>query len=419
MGLFNKINQARSRFQNKGGLQGAEVFKTQNVNTKVTETKASSVAPLVAYNTIGRPVWTPRNYEALSKQGYQKNVIVYRCVNLIARNLASVPLVIKENGCHLETHPVLDLLRQPNPHQSGIRFLETVVANLLLSGNSYIEHIGSGDHQELHVLRPDRIQIIPEASGLVAGYKYSVDGQQRILQAEDYDGHKPILHIKTFHPLDDWYGMSPVEAAACAIDQHNTVASHNLSILQNGGRPSGALMIDTKARGYDYTQEELEDLRRDLRAVSEGHQNAGRIMMLQGDFHWQEMGLSPKDMDFIDGKILSAREIAQAFNVPAMLAGVPGDATFANFKEARYHLWEDTILPLLSMVLDEFTTWMCPKFEGDFQITYRADAIPALDSKRDGLWDKISKADFLTVTEKRAALGYGILQTEDNTGENL
>ena len=74
---------------------------------------------------------------------------------------------------------------------------------------------------------------------------------------------------------------------------------------------------------------------------------------MEGDCDWREMGLSPRDLDFISGKSLSAREIAQAYGVPPMLVGVPGDATFANYREARYHLWEDTILPLLNNLVSE------------------------------------------------------------------
>jgi len=59
-------------------------------------------------------------------------------------------------------------------------------------------------------------------------------------------------------------------------------------------------------------------------------------MILEGDFDWKEMGLSPKDLDFIEGKNLSSREIAQAFGVPPMLVGVPGDSTFSDYREARF-----------------------------------------------------------------------------------
>lgn len=438
MGMIEKLSL--DYFQNrdkkngkKQALSKQKLVKTtynrgfSSRNSKNTfEEKASSIAPMVAYQSVGKPVWTPRSFEALSKQGYQKNVIVYRCVNLIARSLSSIPWKLYDGEQEVLEHPLLTLLNQPSEHVSGGQLKEDIASYLLLSGNSYVECVGNSNGDgyrvnELHSLRPDRIRVIPHKSGVVGGYEYAVDGQKKIIPAEVSNSQnkgrnvttRPIMHIKLFNPLNDWYGMSPIEAAACSIDQHNTVASHNLSILQNGGRPSGALMVDTKNRGYDYSREELDELRDDLRRVAEGHDNAGRIMMLQGDFQWQEMGLSPKDMDFIEGKLLSAREIAQAFNVPSMLVGVPGDSTFSNYKEARYHLWEDTILPLMDLITESFNGWIVANGEDNLRLSYDVDRIPALAAKREDTWAKLAKADFLTVNEKRRALGYGPVENGD------
>ncbi len=437
MGLMDKINQARFRLANRlsestshseqkrvNHHHNREGSTEPNRTTQALDDgaqKASSVAPMVAYSTLGRPVWTPRNYEALARNGYKKNVIVYRCVNLIARSLSSMKWILYEGEHEVINHPVLRLLNRPHPHTSGAAFMESLVGSLMLSGNAYVEMVDDGDGDcpgpfaELHTLRPDRIRVIPGASGLVSAYEYTVDGHKKLIHAEHRDASSPIMHFKLFNPLNDWYGMSPIEAAGCSIDQHNTVASHNLSILQNGGRPSGALMVDTKARGYEYSNEELDQLRQDLRKACEGHDNAGRIIMLQGDFVWHEMGLSPKDLDFIEGKLLSAREIAQAFNVPSMLVGVPGDSTFANFKEARYHLWEDTLLPLMDMIVDGLNNWLISKYAQNLRLSYDRDSIPALSAKRDEVWARLANADFLTPNEKREALGYSPLSNEEGS----
>ncbi len=379
---------------------------------KKQEEKASSVGSMVAYNNLGQPVWTPRNYEALTVQGFRKNVIVYRCVNLIARGAASVPWRLYQGEDELVKHPLLDLLQRPSALQAGSAFIESTLGYLLLSGNSYVECVKGKSHdalpKELYALRPDRIKVIPSSNGLPLGFEYSVDSKKKIIPSNPVTGQSNMLHLKLFNPLNDWYGMSPIEAAACAIDQHNTVASHNLALLQNGGRPSGALMIN-QGMGHQnaLSSDQLDDLRLDLQKVVEGQRNAGRVMILEGDFKWQEMGLSPKDLDFIEGKLLSAREIAQAFNVPPMLVGVSGDSTFANYKEARFHLWEDTILPLLDYLTDELNLWLSKQFGEDLRLSYDIDAIPALAPRREEAWAKIAGAEFLTLNEKRKAVGYG------------
>lgn len=381
--------------------------------------KASSVGSYIAYNVMGRPLWTPRDYHLLTEEGYQKNVIVYRCVNLIARGIGSIPWLLYDTMGEVEDHPLLRLMNSPSPMEAGSAFMESVVGYLLLSGNAYIEAVSNAEGQvvELYALRPDRMRVIPGPTGVPSAYEYEVDGRKRCIPCDPVSGQSSILHLKQFNPLNDWYGMSPLEAAARSIDQHNIVGSHNLSLLQNGGRPSGALMFKP-SNSNPLTQDQRDVLREDIRDLYEGQSNAGRIMVLEGDFDWKEMGLSPKDLDFVEGKLLAAREIAQAFGVPPMLVGIPGDATFANYKEARYHLWEDTIIPFLEFLVAELNLWLCPQFSQNLTLGYDTDEIPALSQRREAVWNKIQGADFLTMNEKRQAIGYGPIEGGDVLSRN-
>jgi len=436
-------------------------FNKRSYDRNNNDIKGGAVSKLLACGFLGQPIWTPRRYDALAYEGYQKNVIAYRCVNLIARSIASVPWLLYErrhlgggvdnvglvDEHEIDHHPLLSLLNAPCDGLAGAAFMETVVSHLLLSGNAYIEMVQregdflDGDLGEddvknpafgLYPLRPDRVKIIPGEDGSPLAFEYSVGAYKRQIPAKRVYGGKvvpSVLHLRLFNPLNDWYGMSPLEAASAAIDQHNAVAGHNLALMQNGGRPSGAFVIKPGPHGQTLSEEQRQSLRSDLRAAYEGARNAGRIIMLEGDFEWREMGLSPKDLDFIEGKNLSAREISQAFGVPPMLAGVPGDATFANYKEARFHLWEDTILPLLDLLVAEFNGWLVPVFgdiledelgdrlegglSGGLRLGYDADSIPALAPRREAAWAKIANANFLTINEKRQAVGYGPLPGGD------
>lgn len=385
-------------------------------SNKTKSQKSSRFSPLHIRGQVGQPLWTPRRYDSLAEEGYTKNVIVYRCVNLISRGLSSVPWLLyetQEDGSDHEvySHPLLSLLNNPSSNQAGSSFIETVVGFLLLAGNSYIEAVfdENGNVFELYALRPDRVSLVADKGGNVSGYEYRVGGVARSIPLL-VGGGLPILHLKYFHPLHDFYGFSPLEAAASSIDQHNEVAGHNISILQNGGRPSGALLLKDK----NLHPEQRDQLKQELDQFYQGGKNAGRILMLEGDFEWKEMGLSPKDLDFIEGKNVSAREIAQAFGVPPMLVGVSGDATFANYKEARLHLWEDTVLPLLEFLVAELNLWLAPFFGPNLRISYDIDGIPALAVKREAHWNKIATSDFLTLNEKRQAVGYGSIEGGDS-----
>ncbi|MDR2412316.1 MAG: phage portal protein [Holosporales bacterium] len=366
---------------------------------------------ILAYDTLEAPHWTTPTYQGLAREGFCGNVIAYRCISLISRCVSSVALVVRERGEPIEeTHPLRQLLETPNSRQSRAPFMEMLTSHLLLSGNGYIEALSNDANPptELITLRPDRVHISMTAAHEVV-YTYEINGKRLPLPAiggerDITKAEAGLLHVRFFNPLDDWYGMSPLEAAARSIDQHNAVSGHNLALLQNGGRPSGCLIVKNAQGGL--TEDQRNTLRAQAREHYAGTSHAGKILVLEGDFEWKEMGLSLKDMDFISGKKLSAREIAQAFGVPPMFVGVPGDATFSNYKEARFHLWEDTILPILDLIVAELNGWLAPKFGEEISIAYNPDAIPALAARREAIWARVSQAPFLTRNEQRAALGY-------------
>jgi HK97 family phage portal protein len=145
-------------------------------------------------------------------------------------------------------------------------------------------------------------------------------------------------------------------------------------------------------------------LKSELENFFSGAGNAGRPLVLEGGLDWREMSLSPKDMDWLAGKDVSAREIALAFAVPPQLVGIEGSLTFANFEQARLALFDDAILPLIDHVKDELNHWLAPRFGDDIRIDYDIDKIEAYAERREKTWKRISAAGFLTVNEKRAAL---------------
>ncbi len=126
------------------------------------EQKSSRARPMVALQRMGRPVWTDRDGEALAREGYRRNAIVYRCVRLIAESAAATDLFVTGDG--EAEHPALALLRRPNLLDSGRVFLEALFGHLLISGNAYIELVSlDGVPRAMNLLRPDRMRVIPGA----------------------------------------------------------------------------------------------------------------------------------------------------------------------------------------------------------------------------------------------------------------
>jgi HK97 family phage portal protein len=393
--------------------------KLRNI-LRPAEQKSSRTARLIAIESGGRARWTPRDYAALAREGYTKNAIVHRAVRLTAESIGALSFILYDGANELTAHPLLDLMARPNPRQDGASFLESVASHLLLAGNAYIEAVSTGegaaptsqDVRELYALRPDRMKVVPGPDGWPQAFEYTVAGST--VRFDQGASLPPILHLTLFNPLDDYYGLSPLEAAACAVDTHNAAAKWNKALLDNAARPSGALVYGGP-EGSVLSDAQFERLKRELADQYTGSGNAGRPLVLEGGLEWKAMSLSPKDMDFMEAKHSAAREIALAFGVPPMLLAIPGDNTYSNYQEANRVFFRQTVLPLGNRIAQALAQWLAPAFE-PLTLAIDVDRIDALSPDRAALWERVTKAPFLTVNEKRQATGYGAVQGGDTFG---
>ena len=363
------------------------------------------------YST-GRPIWMERNYEQFAREAYIQNVIVFRAITMIAQAASSVKVNVYETISGIkqlsEKHDFAHLLSKPNPLQSGRELLEEIYTYRQIHGNAYL--LASYNQKdvpcELYSIRPDRIKVLAGANFLPLGYRYEVNNKRQDYFVDQLHGKSQILHIKNFHPLSDWYGLSSIEAAAYSIDQHNQAGAWNQSLLQNGARPSGAVIVkDAEGKPTTLNAEQFARLKGMIDENFSGAQNSGKPMILEGGLEWREMSLSPKDMDFLDCKHSAARDIALAFGVPPQLLGIPGDNTYSNLKEARVALWEQTVIPMVDNTLKNIEKWLNLFLDSELELRYDIDSVSIFASKRDAMWERVKDANFMTDDEKRSSVG--------------
>ena len=388
------------------------------------EAKASAVGPLMAgplapgkvaargaVNRAGwRAGWNARDGVSLTRAGFLGNPMGFRAIRLIAEAGAALPLVLQDCERRYDRHPVLALLGRPNPAQGKADFLEAVFSQLLLSGNAYLEAVQAPEAVgalpvELHVLRAERISVVPGADGWPAAYEYAVGGRKHRFVLGQEGQAAPVCHIRFYHPGDDHYGLSPLEAAATAIDVHNSASRWSKALLDNAARPSGAIVYNGSDGQARLSAEQFERLQAEMETHHQGARNAGRPMLLEGGLDWKPMGFSPSDMEFHKTKEAAAREIAIAFGVPPMLLGIPGDATYANYQEANRAFYRLTVLPLASKVSAALAHWLSGHAGEALELRPDLDQVPALAAERDQQWRRVAGARFLSDAEKRALLG--------------
>ncbi len=336
----------------------------------------------------------PFDYVREVAEAYLANPVAQRAVRIVAEGVGGAPIacpdarLAKLLACSCGSQPLLEVLG----------------AQLALHGNAYVQIVkdAGGVPVELYPLRPERVQVVAGEDGWPCAYRYVLADRTITLPLEDEDGWPNVIHLKGFHPTDDHYGAGSLAAAAPAVAIHNAASEWNRALLANAARPSGALVHDA-GDAQPLSGEQFDRLKAELAAAFQGGGNAGRPMLLEGGLDWKAMSLSPADMDFATLKEAAARDIALAFGVPPMLLGLPGDNTYANYREANRALWRLTLLPLAAKILNGLHHALADWFGEAPSVDL--DRVPALAEDRERLWAQVSGADFLTDMEKREMLG--------------
>jgi HK97 family phage portal protein len=343
----------------------------------------------------------PASYEAQLRAGVMGNPVAQRAMRLVSEGAGGAALGA-HGGDEADRERLLALVRGRSGGQS---LVEALACHLLLHGNGYVQIVvgADGAPAELFALRPERVSVEGDARGWPAAYLYRVGESVTRLSPQDGAGRTSIIHLKALHPLDDHYGLGCAGAAAGAVAIHNAATVWNKALLDNAARPSGA-MVYAPGDGSVLSAEQYERVKREMEVAFAGATNAGRPMLLEGGLDWKALSLTPAEMDFVGLKATAAREIALAFGVPPMLLGLPGDNSYANYREANKALWRQTILPLVDKItggiMQGLSGWM-----PDMRLCADLDQVHALSDERTALWERVMAADFLSAEEKRGMLG--------------
>lgn len=351
----------------------------------------------------GTQVYPRFNWRELANKGYMENPDIFACISLLQKTVAGIDLHLysADNDEEIEKHDLLDLLHRPNPEQPYQPFMEAVIGDLFYSGNTFIEKVGpyknkSSQPKELWTLPPYRMHVIRgDYRGRVSGYMYMQD----VL----WDNWE-VLHLKKYHPLDDFYGMSPIQACAINADANNAAAKWNYELVKNSGRPSGVISVNEESMD----ENTFEDLQYRVNQAYSGEHNAGRIITATGDLQWKQITMNPLDMDFHNMYLLNTRKICSCFGVPPQLIAEETAKTYSNFKESRQGFYKETILPLLDWILGEFNHWLVPLFGGGIYLQYDTTDIEAVAEDTNDTYDRALRAltsGAASVNETRVTLG--------------
>jgi len=380
-----------------------------------------NAAALIQPWQAGRAQLPDQSFETIFREGYAKNEIVFACVEEWATDFAEAELRAYRNTPNgpevVENHPAVVLWNSPNPWLSGDDLAGGLQMYKRLAGNTYLLKVrsGSGRVVQIWLLRPDRVKVIPDADKYIAGYEYRNGSATALIPAAD------IIHLKTRHPLNDWYGMAPLMAASGRTDIDNFMRDIIKGFLRNSGVPAGILRI----QGEVSEQEKM--LFRSRFRLDFGGENAGNVMVVKGGKDGVEytplaMSLGARGLVIPELDEIDEARIAMVFRVPPSILNSRigmNSSSYGNRKSDREEFTQRQLVPEWQSVASALTQSLLPEFGGADFLAFDFTTVQALQQDMDALSTRVRaevQCGIRSVEEGRRALS---LLAKPSAGETF
>lgn len=340
------------------------------------------------------------NQISFIRQGYNINADVYAIVSDIAQKGASIPLVcyevidegalktyrsaMSQKKLSAETlmiakrfktkalrpveydNPVQKLIDNPNAEDNPTTFYETSIGFVLLCGNNYwhgpVLDMGpdKGRVVSMNIMPSQFVGLIVRQGfpAVVLGYELIIDGL-RLMESKD------VIHMRT--PNYDWgidgqqlYGMPPLKAGWNTLNLSNSGETSMTSMFANGGPK--VIISNKSISPDDYGIEQMGKIAKMNNDEYSGNTNRGKVKWMIGDISSIPTGLSPVDLNIIEGMSYSFDRLCNIFGVSSIMYNNHSASTESNVKEMIRDSWTRGVLPLRKMHCDSFNRGIVPAY---------------------------------------------------------
>ena len=317
--------------------------------------------------------------------GYERVIWVYRCVDAIASNSSTVPMVVREydalDGKVIEDRELNRLLnRRPNIYETSQQFRYRLASVLLLSRRgAFVEVVRNraGRPVQLHLLPPGSVTPIPDPTRYVSGYQIQT-GTQGLVELEP----ERVLWIRVKpHPTDVYAQMTPLVAAGLAADTDYLARLYNRNFLANDGRPG--LLIAIQGQFDDEVGEEIK------RRFGGGPSSAGQTTVIEADgIMAQDMAASPRDVQWQEAVAGSKDDLMLAFGTPESVLGNASGRTFDNADAEEETYWKATLKPFMDGYATGFDILTAGGLEDDLCVSHDYSGVDVLQRQERARHDK-------------------------------
>ena len=357
----------------------SKILKREAVVSEVKQTTA------VGADYRQNVVWA--NTETKAK----KIAAVFRAVNLISSGLASLTLEYKrkdrvknyfkpdnsENGKRMNYL----ISVKPNERMNASVFMKNLVSQILLQGNAYVFPVKNmmGGVEALYLLSPGSVAYD------VYTNKYSVtdavNGVNGMYSADE------ILHFKNVCDDGGYVGRSTVSYAAVTLGIAATSDVETLKRFSTGGRFKAVMKNNSTVKGFgEYQDEQLKAHGEDLQdAINRGDD----ILVVKGDVDVSPLSMTSADMQFLESRKFTIREIARFFNVPPSKLMDDSNSNYKSVEVSNIAFYAEALQPIVTEIEREFSAKLLNEWNYlDYKFKFDISALYALDLESKARWDK-------------------------------
>lgn len=252
-------------------------------------------------------------------------------------------------------HLALSVWNAPNPFNTGSAFREAGQQHMELTGEQW--WVVTRDSRAtfptgLWLVRPDRMEPVPDAESYIKGYVYTGPSGERVPLMPD-----EVILTKFPNPLDPYRGLGPVQSVLVDLDAMKYGAEWNRNFFINGATPGGIITVPN-----NMSDDEFDTFTNRWREAHQGVARAHRVAVLEGGATWSPTQISLRDMDFSNLRKVSRDVIREAWGIHQSMLGNSDDVNRANAQTAEEVFGRWKIIPRLDRIRDTLNNVFLPMF---------------------------------------------------------
>jgi len=289
---------------------------------------------------------------SLSSELAMKLSAVYRCVDVIGNDIATMPhdIMVFKGGIEWmkdDSHFSFSMLNdQPNPSCSSYTFKKTLVTQMLLNGNGYarIYRDDIGNPIRLELLTGAVTMYLKPDLSVYYSVKNQYSQQDTLIAGED------MIHIPNF-TYDGLLGVSTLTHAGNITNLAASADAQAKGYYSNGVNMNGIVSVPGKI------SEDKALALKNSWATAVGYSSdtglAGGVVVLEGGAEFKAIQVNPKDAQMLETRVFNVIDICRFFGVHPSKAFDTKSDTYGSVENYQLGYITDTMTPLATKIDNE------------------------------------------------------------------